>query len=42
MMELIIGAACGLLAGWFLLPAPKFVTNMWKRMFGQKELIEKK
>lgn len=38
MMELIIGAAAGMIVAWFLLPAPLFITNFWKRMFGQKEL----
>lgn len=28
---LIVGVAC-LLAGWFLLPAPKFVVNAWAKL----------
>lgn len=28
---LIVGVAC-LLAGWFLLPTPKFVVNLWAKL----------
>jgi len=38
MFELIIGFAGGLVVGWFVLPAPMFVTNFWKRIFGKKEV----
>lgn len=41
MIELIIGAAGGLIVGWFILPAPMFITNWWKKLFGQKELRQK-
>lgn len=33
-MEFMFGIGVGLLAGWVLLPAPKAVTDFWKRMFG--------
>lgn len=41
MIELIIGFAGGLIVGWCVLPAPLFVTNFWKRLFGQKEIEQK-
>lgn len=41
MFEFILGAAAGLVVGWFLFPAPVFITNWWKRIFGQKELRTK-
>lgn len=37
MFELLIG----IVVGWFILPAPMFVTNFWKRIFGQKEIRPK-
>lgn len=36
---LIIGAAGGLIAGWFLLPAPQFITNWWRGMFDKPPLV---
>lgn len=38
MLESLMWVGVGLLIGWFLLPAPLMVTNLWKRLFGQKEL----
>lgn len=43
-MTLIFGLLCfagGLVVGWFLFPAPLFITNLWKRFVGQKELEQK-
>lgn len=43
-MTLIFGILCfagGLIVGWFLFPAPVFVTNWWKKLFKQKELEQK-
>lgn len=43
-MTLIFGILCfagGLVVGWFFFPAPVFITNWWKRIFGQKELRQK-
>jgi hypothetical protein len=28
----IICGAIGLVAGWFLLPAPKFIVNLWSKL----------
>ena len=35
MFEFILGAAGGLMVGWFLLPAPKAVSEWWARRFGK-------
>lgn len=35
MLTFPLGIAIGLVAGWFLLPAPKFVVNFWARLFGR-------
>lgn len=43
-MTLIFGILCfagGLFTGWLFLPAPVFITNWWKRKFGQKEIEQK-
>jgi hypothetical protein len=34
MLELLIAFGGGLLVGWFLLPAPKWVNDMWAKLFG--------
>lgn len=37
LFTLAIGFAGGLVVGWMVLPAPKFVTNFWiKRGWAQK------
>lgn len=32
MLELLIGGGVGLLVGWVLLPAPKFIVAFWARL----------
>ena len=32
MFNLLVGFGIGLLVGWFLLPAPKFIVNLWAKL----------
>ena len=34
-MDTIFLVGVGLLAGWLLIPAPRVVTDFWKRMFSR-------
>lgn len=39
MLSHTIVAIAALLVGWFILPAPLWVTNLWRKMIGKDELV---